>query len=236
MREEDSLLGMMMNIEGYVQALEGFIICSRKQQLNNKGLPENCQDLFKRWSDALQRIDSNDARLETPKKLLEYLVGKMAGGRPITNLPSVLSEAILSQETRDRYCEDMARNNPQGVLALTNGIHKLHDIVDLQTREHLNKGKPTTFKRKPVFDINREDFEELQPALLKEETQLSRKPPASEAEKTPLASNPDYKQVEQPLQSKPRTKEKPKKQENQTFFQKFCNCLKSITKLLLVKK
>ena len=172
-KEESTFVGMMMNIEGFVQALEGYVICARKMNLENKGLPEDCEDLFSKWFSALDKIDGEDgSRLEVPKKLLQYLVGEMKNGRPITKLPDDICQKIMSDETRNKLCDEMVHKNHQRVFELTNAVHKLNDIVVEQTEAQLNKTEPIKFKRRPQLDIHKEDFDYLGKRNLDQQKQI----------------------------------------------------------------
>ena len=175
--EENSLLGMMLNIEGYVASLEGFAICAKKQKLTEKGLPEDCEDLFEKWFRALDQVD--EAKYKEPKALLSYLVTEMKEGRPIAKLPADLHEAILSSESREKFCAELAKN-PQRIMALNNGVHRIHDMLGEQAENNLNSDAQIKFKRRPVFDIHREDFEDLDPVELSQSVAGFR-PPGSGA-------------------------------------------------------
>ncbi len=139
-QETDDPISMMMNIEGYLDALRGFqLICEKEKDFQLSPLPELYRSEFMQHTKLMTLIDPKNLKTygqQTAYDVLSYMVDMLnqkniAVPQP---LPKHLSERIISDQDRDRYCQDAVRNNQMGAISMVNQVHAMDEQITQQVQ------------------------------------------------------------------------------------------------------
>jgi hypothetical protein len=169
---DQSMTMVMLNIEGFLDTLDGFKLIGKKHKLEEYNPPTNCQDLYVKWSKALEEIDPENHESTTAKQLLEFLVKKLSKNEPLAGLPRDIKERIMSEKQRDVYCSEISKNkNGQAMMMnLVNNTQQLADNISAQVEKLAENPRNLKFSRRPIIDVQHEDFpdkligDDVQPA------------------------------------------------------------------------
>ena len=161
MSADQNVLMVMMNIEGFLQALGGYKIIGKRDKLEQYCPPTNCDDLYKKWSNALQDLDPKDQESKVAKELLTFLVEKLSKGEPLEELSADLSEKIMSQKQRDAYCEEMGKSETgqRKMMNIVNTAHNLADNIHAQVEKLADNPRNLKFSRRKAIDVQTEDIQ-----------------------------------------------------------------------------
>ena len=159
MAGDQNITMVMMNIEGFLDALDGFRVIGENKKLEQYLPPTNCGDLYEKWSEALKRVPPGDQERETAKELLGFLLEKLSQKEPLTKLPEHISEKILSTKQRDIYFQEINnKNGQQKMMMLVNATQQLADNLSAQVEKLAENPRNLKFSRRQKIDVHREDI------------------------------------------------------------------------------
>ena len=141
--------------------MDGFQIIGKRDKLEQYRPPTNCDDLYEKWSKALEELNPKDQESQTAKDLLTFILGKLYSHEPLRGLPKDISEKIMSQNQRDAYCEEMGKNvnGQRKMMNMVNAAHHLADNIQAQVENLAENPRNLKFSRRQMIDVHSEDIQ-----------------------------------------------------------------------------
>jgi hypothetical protein len=174
----DDPICMMLNIEGFLDSLDGFHLLSKKDGTKVPLFPSDYKHDAEVWNNKLWLIKEklkDNPNLELPYQILCVIIYKIYKGQPITSLPAEVSNSILSQKQRDAYCEDMVKNGQTGVLAIVKASQNVAAESQRQMEVMDKKGHDPKANKQEVLNFQ-DQKDDLYGMELKQKEDQQRKP------------------------------------------------------------
>ena len=160
-QETDDPVSMMLNIEGFTQALEGYLMIAAKNGTKVPPFPEEYQKDIEFWIQSIDLIDNpEESDLQLELEVLRFVLGQISNQQPVTNMSEDLQERILSTEKRDSYCQEQVKNGQSNILALVNIAHSISDKTQAQADQAFDAKKEVKADKTLIFNLE-EDIDAL---------------------------------------------------------------------------
>lgn len=154
-QETDDSQSMMMNIEGFATALDGYNMIAAKQQTVVPLFPEEYLADVELWIQSIEDIkDPQQFGLELEVDVLKFILYRLSRQEPITELPEELQERILSEKKREEYCKEVLKNGQSNILAMVRVAQDISDKTQEQADQAFNSKKKIRANKTPIFKID----------------------------------------------------------------------------------
>ena len=163
---QKDLKSLLMNIEGFLDALEFYHKKADKLKVEDLGPPEDVIDrLLPIWQSCLNKVDKynnginkiNIPDVYAGKMVLQFVLDSLKN-RKLKSLPKGYSDMILDSKTRDRLCNEYAKNGHAEILSMVNAVHHIEEQVTKQSMAMASGNKEIKFKNAPQIDIDVQDL------------------------------------------------------------------------------
>jgi hypothetical protein len=159
----DDPTSMMMNIEGFLEALRGYEIISKKDRdFLVESVPKEFESMLMQNKKLLKMLKlenlQHDERLQTSFEVLSFVIGELDKSAKSDHqykpqlIPFNLSEQILSETQRNEYCDDRLRNDQVGILSMVNQVQAMDEQMTKQVQRLAKDEKNQKATFAPLID------------------------------------------------------------------------------------
>ena len=151
---------MMMNIEGFCQALFGFDVYARNQNLQKVKIPHNPNlwEIFESWALAINNLPDDQAEISASKRILKYVVESLIKNAEVSELPDELQEIILRKAERDKIAQEYVEKKQFDIISMVTATQNLSDKAKYKVEQLSQSNQIPQISTQPIIQIAPEDL------------------------------------------------------------------------------
>ncbi len=152
----DNPLSMMINIEGFLSAFDGYNKISKMENTSVPAYPEEYHRDVKYWKNIMAQVENKieqNPELQLAQEVIKIVLEHFENGTPVLALPEDLSSRILTQNERDRMCREMAENDQSKILGILTIAQNVADETINQLQEMEEKGIEPLANKRHQFNL-----------------------------------------------------------------------------------
>jgi hypothetical protein len=159
--ELDDLQFIMMDLEGFCDALLSFEKYAKKENLKKVTLPREDEQLWEIlavWRTAIDSLPDAPQEIQASKRILKYVVDHICDHGEVSDLPDELHELILSKAERDRLAREYIEKNQFDIISMVRATQNLSDKTCEQVDQLSQSDEQPALLTQPRIQVDPEDL------------------------------------------------------------------------------
>ena len=158
--EVEDMQKMMMNIEGFCQALFGFEAITKKDNLQKVKVPYDAElwEIFQSWDSAIDSLPDDQLEIMASKRILKFVVESLINNGEVSELPDELQELILSKEERDKIAQQYVTEKQFDIISMVTTTQNLSDNTKEQTEQLSRSNQEPLISTQPIIQVAPDDL------------------------------------------------------------------------------